>query len=285
MRNPGHTSLGKVGRIMFYDNQHSLVAGTYTEVALPITGNSSIWTQRVTVGGTPGFLSYGTITPGDPGSVVINSDNALDTSAIRTFVLDGLSDSGSPESNGGAIGGATPGFQWGTATLVAGTVTIATKRIPSGAKVMAFAKTLGGGATGHLSARVLTYGNPGSFIIESSNAAADGVVQWAIVDPAAMASYQFLGKTEGSAAKAVQILSGSLVAGAVTLVGTFPTAALKTGIYIQRASVAGAAGHLTVGTVTAGDGGSVVVNSSNAGDTSPVNVFVFNHEAFGRVIA
>lgn len=274
--------MGKVGRVMFYDNQRNLVAGTYTEVALPITGNSSIWTQRVTVGGTPGWLRYATITPGNPGTIEIRSSNALDTSSIRTFILDGIK-AGSPEGNGNALGGATPGFQWGTVRLAAGAAVVNTLRVPSGARLMAFAQDNGGGAPGHLSATVLAYGNPGSFRIDSSNGADDSLIQWAIVDPAALASYQFLGKTEGSTAKAVQLLSGVLVAGTVTLAGSFPVNA-KTGIFVTRRLAGGVLGHLTVGAITTGDGGSVVIGSSDVGDTSTVDVFVFNHECFGRVI-
>lgn len=65
----------------------TLVAGTATESTLTYTANSKVVPIRDTEGGTPGALSVGTITPGAPGSAVINSASGTDTSVVKVLVI------------------------------------------------------------------------------------------------------------------------------------------------------------------------------------------------------
>lgn len=65
----------------------TLVGGTVTESTLNYTANSRVIPIRNTAAGTPGDLSAGTITPGAPGSAVINSASGTDTSTVLVLVI------------------------------------------------------------------------------------------------------------------------------------------------------------------------------------------------------
>lgn len=65
---------------------NNLVAGTVTVSNTSVTANTRILTTRQTLGGIPGGLSIGTVTPGT--SFVINSSNATDTSAILWVLIE-----------------------------------------------------------------------------------------------------------------------------------------------------------------------------------------------------
>jgi len=65
----------------------TLVAGTATESTLTYTASSQVIPIRNTGAGTEGDLSVGTITPGAPGSAVIDSANGADTSTVTVLVI------------------------------------------------------------------------------------------------------------------------------------------------------------------------------------------------------
>lgn len=65
----------------------TLVGGTATESALNYTAESRVVPIRNTAAGTPGDLSVGTVTPGEPGSAVINSASGTDTSTVLVLVI------------------------------------------------------------------------------------------------------------------------------------------------------------------------------------------------------
>jgi hypothetical protein len=62
-----------------------LVAGTVTVATTQVTASSVILLSPKTLGGTPGTLSVGTITPGT--SFVINSSSGADTSTISFLII------------------------------------------------------------------------------------------------------------------------------------------------------------------------------------------------------
>lgn len=222
------------------------------------------------------------------------TDDVLDVSTLRALVLQGgatqrigaglFNDKLSPHGGSGGLaasGGVSDGCQVDVIQIeAAGTITVADHYVPSGARFMLFALNAVG-AQGHLSVANVVPGNPGSFDIVSSNAGDTSVIQYAIIDPAIMASNQLLGGRESYAGKSLQVLRGTLVAGTLAFPGTIPVTANKSGIYAQRVTPGGALGHLTVVTVTAGDPGSITVTSSNAGDTSVVDVFRWDNAGYG----
>lgn len=290
MKNPGHTSLGAAYREMLSSGDLVMVAGAVTDATLDITPRSSIWPMRQAVGGTPGFWSLLNIAAG---TYDVISDDALDTSTARCMVLQSggiqrigaglFNDKLSPHGGSGGLaasGGVSDGCQIDVAQIEeGGAIAVADHYVPSGARFMLFALTAVG-VQGHLSVSAIVPGNPGSFIINSSNAADTSVIQYAIIDPAIMASNQLSGCRDATASKSLQVIRGTLVAGTLAFPCTKPAAG-KTGVYAQRVTPGGALGHLRISATAAGDPGSVTVTSTNAGDTSVVDVFVWSHLDYG----
>lgn len=64
-----------------------LVAGTKTVETAPITDSSQVFISRGTAGGTLGHLSVASVTPGTPGSFIINSSSNADTSTVNYLVI------------------------------------------------------------------------------------------------------------------------------------------------------------------------------------------------------
>lgn len=292
MKNPGHTSLSAAYQEMLVSPNLILAGGTVTDATLAINPRSSIWPQRITAAGTPGFLSLVNIATG---TYDVITDNVLDVSTLRALVLQGgatqrigaglFNDKLSPHGGSGGLaasGGVSDGCQVDVVQIeAAGTITVNDHYVPSGARFMLFALTAGG-VQGHLSVANVVPGNPGSFDIVSSNAGDTSVIQYAIIDPAIMQTNQLIGCRDGSVAKSLQVLRGTLVAGTLAFPGTIPVTANKSGIFAQRVTPGGALGHLTVTVVTAGDPGSITVASSNAGDTSVVDVFRWANTSYGQ---
>lgn len=284
MLHPGHTSLGAAYQIQNNSALAVLVAGQALGVVGTVDVRTAIWLQRVTAAGTPGFLSLANIIAG---AFDILSSSNLDTSSVRGTLHQGgavsTNEKLAPSCDGlslSSIGTSSDGYQIDTVALVAGGKTVNTHYVPSGARFMLQALTAGG-VMGHLSYTNVVPGNPGSFDIVSSDAGDISVIQYAIIDPATMGLSPIGANRLGNNGRALQVLRGVMAAGTVTIPGVFPTAS-KTGIILQRVTPGGALGHLTVGTVTAGDLGSVVCGSNNAGDTSTVDAFVWNIDQFGN---
>jgi hypothetical protein len=273
-----------------------MVGGTVTDASLPINVHSSIWPCRTAAAGTQGFPALANIIAN---SYDVLSDSALDQSTFRTVVLQGGGHEDnlpatptiarrklSPHAGDGGLqaGGSTSmGVQIGSVSMVdeGGTATVNTFYVPSGARFMLF-PLVAGATKGHLSLANIVPGNPGSFDIVSSGAGDDSVIQFAIIDPAVMLGNNMLGIGEGRTVKALQVVRATLVAGTLAIPATFSTTT-QAGLFVQRVTPGGALGHLRAAAPVVGDPGTCTVTSSNAGDTSIVDLFVWHLPAFGRL--
>lgn len=289
MRNPGSTALGAQYAFMQHDLA-TLVAGTATITSLMVDQNSAVIPQRVTAGGTLGLLAEAAVTPGSPtGSFIVNSSNALDTSAVRCYLLQGRQSASQKYGGGNGPGGSNlgqsgHGIQITTATLVAGTVTVTAASLgvasTSFLRIIARHKTRAG-TPGQLSWAVAGGGT--GITITSTNALDTSVVTIVALDVAALSQNSAFGTTGyGAAFPALQASRITLVAGAGTALALQLPSNSKSGMFLQCFTPGGTPGNLTIGTVTPGASGSVGITSDDAGDTSTVEVFCFNQALFGR---
>lgn len=292
MKNPGHTSLGAAYREMATSAILTLAAGQAVDATMFLDARSIFWPMRQSFAGTPGFLSMGATVAGSPGSYTVLTDDVLDVSTLRTIIHHGgatqrigagyFNDKLSPHGGAGgtgAAGGVSDGYQADVVQLQDGFVTVANHYVPSGARFMLF-PLVAQGTLGHLSLANIVPGNPGSFDIVSSNVLDTSSIQYAIIDPAAMASQNLVGCRDGNSAKILQVIRGTLVAGSLAFPATVDVAS-RVGMFAQRVTPGGALGHLRVSTQAVGDPGSITVQSNNAGDTSVVDVFYWNHIGMG----
>lgn len=278
MRNPGHTSLGAAYRAISLASV-TLAAGAASIASLYVDQNSIVIPQRTAVAGAPGTLAEAAVTPGNPGSFTVNSSNAGDTSAVTAYLFQGqsLGQKFQPLGNtaGGNIGSTVPGMISGTATLVAGSVVVsfATRPISNTGNLRAIIrhKTRAG------TPGFLTYTIVGTDLtITSSNALDTSTVSYLLFNYNAIEGSASLGSAAGGMQwPSLQYRRVTLVAGTATQSTMMLPSTSKNGIILQRVATGGVLGFLTVGNVTAGNPGAVVVNSSDAGDTSVVDVFVF----------
>lgn len=286
MRNPGHTSLGAAYKPMASASAN-LVAGTATFNGLFVDQSSVVIAQRAAVAGAPGQLAEAAVTPGNPGSFIVNSSNAGDTSSIIAYLFQGagLKEKFTAQGPGFGASAAAPLSRAGTAVLAAGTVVVDLAALgilnKGNLRAILMHKTRAGTA-GHLSYAI---GGDGvtttTLTITSDNALDTSTVTWIVFNVDRLGGHNPIGSGMlGTAYPALQYRRVTLVAGTATEITTRYPSTSKTGIILQRLAPGGVLGFLSVGNVTAGNPGSVVVNSSDAGDTSVVDIFTFSQAMF-----
>lgn len=258
----------------------TLVAGTRTDLSgecLTAPDRCTILLSRNTPGGTLGNL-YAPSSSRGPTDVtfdVVSSDGA-DVSSFNFMCIPKnpgiksaqLSSTSFPAD--GSLRRPPSGLfiARGTATLVAGTVTVTTgKQFTAEARVFVMANTLAG-TPGFLSAPGASV-NPatGQFVINSDSALDTSTVDWVLVD--SQLRFSPSGPRMGQA-------NGTLSAGLATVEGINPMSSVDISVIASRITLAGVNGQMSAPTRAPGVTiGSIGISGGNVGDISTFEVAVF----------
>lgn len=153
LRIPKRTSDGSFGAVYWDDVENGRVLSVYPS---PLTDNRSF------------------LLPDASGTgVVTNGTNSGNIVATGFFIVDTAGGGLSIKEGSDAM--------LGTATLVAGTVTVSTAAVTANSRIFVFVQTPGG-TQGHLSIGTVTAST--SFVINSTSGSETSTVAWWIVEPA-----------------------------------------------------------------------------------------------------